>query len=99
MSAVGSLNSTELDNCTLHINWTAPYTLQGVTINYYTINITSDEAVLLSDTTNTTEYNHSAIILGEELDISIAAVNSAGTGNSSSVIVETPTSSELCTEA
>ena len=98
MSAVDNLKSAVEDHCTLRINWTAPYTLQGVPINYYTINITrhSDGAVLLaSDTTNTTDYFHSVIILGEKLDIAVAAVNGAGTGNESIVMESTPTSSEL----
>ena len=40
LSPVGNLTSTEVDHCTLRLTWTAPYTLQGVSINYYTINIT-----------------------------------------------------------
>ena len=96
LSAVGNLNSTVVDHCTLLVNWTAPYTLKGVPIKYYTVNIAknSDKAELVFDTTNYTEYNHSVIILGETLDISVAAVNGAGTGNASTVIIATPTSSE-----
>ena len=61
LSAVTNLTSSEEDGCgTLHITWTAPYILQGVPINYYTINITSNSGgvVLRSGTTNTTEYVH-----------------------------------------
>ena len=96
LSAVGNLNSTEVDDCTLHVNWTAPYTLQGVPINYYIINITrySDGEVLMSEKANTTSYVHNVIILGETLDILVAALNGAGTGNFSTVTIETPTSSE-----
>ena len=86
--AVGSLTS-EVDYCTLNliVTWAAPYTLQGVPINYYTINITrhSDGAVLRSDTTNTTEYLYTVSSLGETLEVMVAAVNGAGTGNVSSV--------------
>ena len=86
-----------MDHCTLYINWTAPDTLLGVPIRNYTINVTrhSDGAVLLAaDTTNTTEYLHSVIILGETLDISVAAVNDAGIGSVSTVMAVTPVSSE-----
>ena len=82
LSAVGNLNSSEITNCSLHITWTAPYTLQGVPINYYTINITrhSDGAVVWSDTTNTTEYLYSVSsqLLGETLEVMVAAVNDVG---------------------
>ena len=92
LSGVGNLTSSEVDHCTLHFTWTAPYTLQGVPINYYTINITrhSDGAVLRSDTTNTTEYLYTVSSLGETLEVVVAAVNGAGTGNMSSIITQTP---------
>ena len=94
LSPVGNLTSTEVDHCTLRLTWTAPYTLQGVPINYYTINITrhSDGAVLRTDTTNTTEYLYSVSSLGETLEIEVAAVNDAGTGNKSSITVSIPSS-------
>ena len=97
LSAVGNLTSTEVDHCTLHFTWTAPYTLQGVPINYYTINITrhSDGAVLRSDTTNTTEYLYSVSSLGETLEVVVAAINGAGTGNATSIMTQSPSSSEL----
>ena len=92
LSGVGNLTSSEVDHCTLHFTWTAPYTLQGVPINYYTINITrhSDGAVLRSDTTNTTEYLYTVSSLGETLEVVVAAANGAGTGNSSHVLIQTP---------
>ena len=90
LSVVGNLTSTEVDHCTLHFTWTAPYTLQGVPINYYTINITrhSDGAVMRSDTTNTTEYLYSVSSLGETLEVVVAAVNGAGTGNATSIMIQ-----------
>ena len=100
LSGVGDLTSIEVDHCTLHFTWTAPYTLQGVPINYYTINITrhSDGAVLRSDTTNTTEYLYTVSSLGETLEVVVAAVNGVGTGNVSSIITQTPSLSEFsCT--
>ena len=99
MSAVGNLMNNELNgSCTLSLSWTAPYTLQGVPINYYTINITrhSDGAVLRSDTTNTTEYLYSVSSLGETLEVVVAAVNGVGTGNATSIMhmIQSPSSSE-----
>ena len=95
LSAVDELNSTVLNQCTLHFTWTAPYTLQGVPINYYTINITrhSGGAVLRSDTTNTTKYTYYPNILGEMLEISVAAANDAGTGEVSQIVAMSPSSS------
>ena len=74
------MNNQLNESCTLSLSWTAPYTLQGVPINYYTIKITrhSDGAVLRSDTTNTTEYLSSVSSLGETLEVVVAAVNDVG---------------------
>ena len=74
------------------ITWTAPYTLQGVPIHYYTINITrhSDGAVVWSDTTNTTEYHYSVMQLGETLEAEIAAVNDVGTGATANITIHPP---------
>ena len=92
LSAVGMLNSNEVDQCTLNVTWTAPYTLQGVPINYYTINITrhSDGTVLKSSNVNVTEYTYRPSILGEVLIISVEAVNDAGTGNVSQIHMMSP---------
>ena len=81
------VSSVVKNNCTLNVTWTAPYTLQGVPINYYTINITrhSDGAVLRTDTTNTTEHLYNVTVLGETLRIEVAAVNDVGIGNTSDV--------------
>ena len=91
LSSVNDLDYNNI-NCSLHITWTAPYTLQGVPINYYTINITrhSDGAVVWSDTTNTTEYLYSVSssqLLGETLEVVVAAVNGAGIGNVSNITI------------
>ena len=89
LSGVGNLTSSEVDHCTLHFTWTAPYTLQGVPINYYTINITrhSDGAVLRSDTTNITEYLYTISSLGETLEVEVVAVIVAGPGDVSAHVV------------
>ena len=86
-----------MDTCTLHFNWTAPYTLQGVPINHYTINITrhSDGTVLRTDKTNTTEYYYSAVdSQGETLEVVVAAVNDVGIGNVT--FIETRSSIATC---
>ena len=94
---MGDLNSTEVDYCTLHFTWTAPYTPQGVPINYYNITITghSDGAVLGSYTTNTTEFLYSVGRLGEALEVVVAAMNDVGTGNSGNITVQCLFSSKL----
>ena len=51
--------------------------------------------ILRTDTTNTTEYLYSVSSLGETLDIEVAAVNDAGIGNATSIMTQTPSSSEL----
>ena len=97
LSAVWNLNSTEVDHCTLHFTWTAPYTLQGVPINYYNITITrhSDGAVLGSYTTSTTEFLYNLSRLEETLEVVVAAVNDVGTGNSSVITAQPPSSGEV----
>ena len=90
---------TILEVFPIHFTWTAPYTLQGVPINYYTINITrhSDGAVLRSDTTNTTEYLYNVSILGETLEVVVAAVNDVGIGNTSNIVIISPSSGAVVT--
>ena len=48
-----------------------------------------------SDTTNTTEYLYSVSSLGETLEVVVAAVNDVGTGNATSIMTQSPSSSEL----
>ena len=95
LSSVSDLTSTTVNNCTLHFTWIAPNSLEGVAINY-TIDIKDTNGMLVqSDTTNTTEYLYSVSSLGETLEIEVAAKNGAGTGNATSIITQTPSSSEL----
>ena len=70
--------------------------MSSCAINYYTVTITrhSDGAVLRSDTTNTTEYLYSVSSLGETLEVVVAAVNDVGTGNATSIMTQSPSSSE-----
>ena len=97
MSGVGNLTSSEVDHCTLHFTWTAPYTLQGVPINYYTINITrhSDGRVVGGrEKLNTTDYIYTvnSTSPGEILDVTVTAVNIVGTGNVATISAITPSS-------
>ena len=95
LSSVSDLTSTTVDSCTLHFTWIAPSSLDGVAINYI-INIKdTNGAVLRTDTTNTTEYLYIVSSLGETLEIEVLAVNGAGTGNATSIMTQTPSSSEL----
>ena len=94
LSPVSNLISTTVDSCTLHFTWIAPSSLEGVTISY-TINITdTNEMMLRTDTTNTTEYLYSVSSLGETLEIEVTAVNGAGAGNTTIIMTQTPSSSE-----
>ena len=86
--------STTVDSCTLRFTWIAPSSLEGVAISYI-INITDTNGMMLrTDTTNTTEYLYSVSSLGETLEIEVAAVNGAGTGNATIIMTQTPSSSE-----
>ena len=43
---------------------------------------------------STTEYFYSVSSLGETLEIEVTAVNGAGAGNATSIMTQTPSSSE-----
>ena len=87
MSSVSSLSISEEDSCTVQLSWVAPYTLEGVSVDNYIINITQNGVVLRSNrTSNDTKYNfnsYSLSSLGKTLGVVVAAVNGAGTGNAS----------------
>ena len=79
------LNITRKDPCTIEVYWNPPYTLKGVPILGYNINITN---------INTREplrsfiyYTRIQLSLGNDYNISIAAVNGAGEGNKSIIII------------
>ena len=85
LSPVSSLSISEEDNCTVQLTWAAPYTLQGVSVDKYIINITQNGDVLWSNITNDTKYKYNSYSLGEDMGVVVAAVNGAGTGNVSSI--------------
>ena len=94
LSSVSDLTSTTVNSCTLHFTWIAPNSLEGVPINY-TIDIKDTNGMLVqSDTTSTTEYFYSVSRLGETLEVEVTAVNGAGAGNATSIMTQTPSSSE-----
>ena len=94
LSSVSDLTSTTVDSCTLHFTWIAPNSLEGVAINY-TIDIKDTNGMLVqSIMISTTEYFYSVSSLGETLEIEVTAVNGAGTGNTTSIMTQTPSSSE-----
>ena len=96
LSAVGNLTSTEVDHCTLRLNWTAPYTLQGVPILNYTITINPDigsESEAFSS--STVEYLYRPDALGESYTIEVTALNQAGAGAGSDITVNMPNSGNM----
>ena len=85
-----------MDHCTLHLIWTAPYTLQGVPILNYTITINPDigsESETFSS--STVEYLYRPDALGESYTIEVTALNQAGAVAGSGITVNTPTSGNI----
>ena len=79
-------NITKHDSCTVKVFWDPPFTLQGVPILGYNINITNVITGEIFSTT--TKYTSIQISLEYSMDITIAAVNGAGQGNISIVIID-----------
>ena len=50
--------------------WTVPYTIEGVKITYYNVNITKDEQILHNDSVTDTHYSY----LSGTYTVSVAAV-------------------------
>ena len=79
------LNVTRKDPCTIEVYWNPPFTLKGVPILGYNINITNiNTRKLLPSFTNSTSIQ---VPLGDDYNISIAAVNGAGEGNKSLIFI------------
>ena len=51
-------------------NWTVPYTIEGVKITHYNVNITKDEQILHNDSVTDTHYSY----LSGTYTVSVAAV-------------------------
>ena len=69
------------DSCCYHFKWSPPFTLSGVPILGYNINVTNKNgAVLQINVSNTTQWEYCPEEFGDH-DISVAAVNSVGEGD------------------
>ena len=51
-------------------NWTIPYTIEGVNITYYNVNITKDEQILHNNSVTNTHYSY----LSGRYTVSVATV-------------------------
>ena len=80
------MNITKRDSCTVEVFWDPPFTLQGVPILGYNINITNVITGEIFSTT--TEYTSIQISLEYSINVTIAAVNGAGQGNISIIIID-----------
>ena len=79
------LKITKQDDFTVKVYWDPPFTLKGVPILGYNINITNiNTGNLLSQFIQTTSIQ---VALVGDYNISIAAVNGAGEGNKSIIFV------------
>ena len=68
------------DSCCYHFNWSPPFTLPGVPILGYNINITNNKGnVLQINFTNTTRWEYCPEVFVNHI-ISVAAVNGVGEG-------------------
>ena len=69
------------DSCCYHFNWSPPFTLSGVPILGYNINITDNKGnVLQINFSNTTQWEYCPEEFGDH-NVSVAAVNGVGKGN------------------
>ena len=79
------LKITKKDPCTIEVFWDPPFTLKGVPILGYNINITNNNTGEESSTfIQTTSIQ---VPLGYDYNISIGAVNGAGEGNKSIIFI------------
>ena len=69
------------DSCCYHFNWSLPFTLPGVPILGYNINITDNNGnVFQTNVKNTTQWEYCPEEFGDHI-VSVAAVNGVGEGN------------------
>ena len=75
------------DSCCYRFNWSPPFTLPGVPILGYNINITNNkENVLRINFINTTQWEYCPGLFGNN-NVNIAAVNSVGEGTTANTTV------------
>ena len=72
-SPVGSLQGVLISLFRVYINWSVPYTIMGVDITGYNMNITRDNAILNQSFVTNTGYYYNVSQFGV-YDISVAAV-------------------------
>ena len=73
------------DSCCYQFYWTPPFTLPGVPILRYNINITSTSSILLQTNVSVSQWTYCPKDFGSHT-VSIAAVNSVGEGEEDSYI-------------
>ena len=77
------------DSCCYHFNWLPPFTLLGVPILRYNINITNNNKVVLRvNVSNTMQWEYCPEEFGNN-NVNIAAVNSVGEGAAAIITVIT----------
>ena len=83
LEAPNSLTAAQSnDSCCYHFNWSPPFTLPGVPILRYNINVTNnyDGAILLNVTVIDTEWKYCPKEFGDH-NFSVAALNYVGEGD------------------
>ena len=87
---VGSLQSVLISLFTVYSNWSIPYTIMGVDITGYNINITRDNSTVNQSFVTNTEYCYNVSQFGV-YNISVAAViGDELEGEINTVMVEVP---------
>ena len=79
------------DSCCYRLNWLPPFTLPGVPILGYNINVTNNDDgadVLQINVSNTTQWEYCPGFFGNN-NVNIAAVNDVGEGQISTVDIKT----------
>ena len=77
------------DSSCYHFNWSPPFTLPGIPILGYNINITNNNGVVLQvNISNTTQWEYCPEEFGNN-NVNIAAVNSVGEGAAANITVIT----------
>ena len=91
LEAPNNLTAVQSNNsCCYHFNWSPPFTLPGVPILGYNINVTNktNGVVLHTDTVTATECEYCPEEFGNN-NVNIAAVNSVGEGTTAIITVIT----------
>ena len=87
MSEIGNLTCTRQGHCCINCSWSPPFSLDGVPIYGYIINVTNEgDNTQYTTTSNTTSWIYCPSQFGN-YTLSIAGNNSAGEGEKTSQIV------------